>query len=178
MAFADPTHVLEQLGVSMGMQVADFGAGAGYYSVAAASMVGGDGLVWAIDVQQDLLTKAKHAANPQEMKVLRFVHGDCEVPEGTQLKKGSIDIVILSNVLFQCDNKLGVLTEVVRVLRPMGRLLLIEWAGSFGGIGPPAELVLSREIVRTLCAQVELEFERELDTGDYHYGLVFRYHGS
>ncbi len=178
MAFVEPTHVLEQLGVSQGMSVADFGAGAGYYSVPAASMVGENGAVWAIDIQQDLLTKAKHIASPQQAKVLRFIHGECDVPRGSKLPDSSMDVVLVSNMLFQSDNKLGVLEEAMRVLKPNGRLLVIEWSSSFGGLGPPKEHVLSREVVRTMCAKTGFDFERELDVGDYHYGFVFRYHGS
>jgi ubiquinone/menaquinone biosynthesis C-methylase UbiE len=68
MGFADPKRNIEQFVLSKGMQVADFGAGAGYIAVESAEQVGKEGRVYVIDIQQELLTKATHLAKEHHLR--------------------------------------------------------------------------------------------------------------
>ena len=62
MSFADPKENILQLGLREGMRVGDFGAGSGHYTLAASGIVGGEGKVYAIDVQEDVLRRLRDAA--------------------------------------------------------------------------------------------------------------------
>ena len=62
MGFGNPKRIIAQCKLEEGMEVADFGAGAGYLSVEAAEAVGESGVVYVIEIQQSLLTKATHLA--------------------------------------------------------------------------------------------------------------------
>jgi ubiquinone/menaquinone biosynthesis C-methylase UbiE len=172
MAFAKPTEIIKELSLSQGMEVADFGAGAGHYAIAAANLVGESGGVYVIDVQQELLTKAKSAANPTQLKSLHFICGDVEMPGGTHLKDGIIDAVIMSNLLFQLEDKAGALAEAWRILKPNGKLLVSDWSASFGGIGPAEEHVVPKETARELAEHGGFKIDHEFGSGDYHYGMV------
>ncbi len=174
MAFADPTRSIEQLALTPGMTVADFGAGTGYLAVAAAEAVGQGGKVYVVDIQDTVLTKARHYASSRHMDTLVFVHGDLEAPHGSTLADTSVDVVLCSNLLFQVSDRSAILREAYRVLVPGGRLVVIDWSDSYGGMGPQPEYVVPESVARAEAEAVGFRAIGELDAGSYHYGLVLR----
>jgi ubiquinone/menaquinone biosynthesis C-methylase UbiE len=172
MGFSDPKRSIEQFILSPGMVVADFGAGAGYIAVEAAEQVGKAGRVYVIDIQQELLTKATHLAQEHHLETLIFVHGDLEAPNGSTLPSESVDAVIISNILFQVENKEALLREAYRILRAGGRVLVVDWRESFGGMGPQTEYVLFETDARALVTQTGFTLMSDIDAGAYHYGFI------
>ncbi len=174
MAFCDPEQVIAQLGVVPRMHVADFGAGAGYFSVAVAERVGSEGVVYVIDIQQELLTKVTHIAKRHHLDSLVYVHADLEGPEGSTLPQESVDLVLLVNVLFQMEQKLEVLKEAYRVLRSGGYVLVVDWTESYGGLGPQPEHVLTERDARALLKEAGFSYHKRIDAGAHHYGILCR----
>ncbi len=174
MSFTDPTHVLSQFGLSEGACVADFGAGSGAYTLAASALVGASGRVYAVDVQKDLLTRIKNAARESGARNVEVVWGDVEKPGGTKLGEKTLDAVIVSNLLFQLEDREGFLAEVLRVLKPRGRVLVVDWSDSFGNMGPRPQEVVLKSTARALFESRGFTLEREIDAGEHHYGLVMR----
>jgi len=174
MTFANPKRNIEQFGLESGMDVADFGAGAGYLAIEAAEAVGKDGAVYVIDVQQELLTKATHLAQEHHLDSISFIHADLEKENGSTLPDESVDAVIVSNLLFQVEDKNAVLLEAYRLLRKDGRLLVVDWRESFGGVGPQPEHVLREEDVHTIAKNCGFTHGDDIDAGAYHYGMIFR----
>ncbi len=172
MAFCDPKQVVAQLGIASGMHVADFGAGAGYFSVAVAEQVGSQGVVYVVDIQQELLTKVTHLAKRQHLDSLVFVHADLEGGSGSTLPPESLKLVLLTNVLFQMEKKLEVLQEAYRVLAVGGFLLLVDWSESYGGLGPQPEHVLTERQARALLKEAHFSYHKRIDAGAHHYGLL------
>lgn len=177
MVFADPKRNIEQFNLEEGMDVADFGAGAGYLAVEAAEVVGEKGKVYVIDIQRDLLTKSKHYAKEHHLDSIVFIHGDLEKEKGSTLPYESMDAVIISNLLFQVENKTAVLHEANRILKKGGRILVVDWRESYGGVGPQPEHVLPESGMRTLAENEGFTHIADIDAGSYHYGLIFRKHG-
>lgn len=177
MAFANPKRNIEQFMLEPGMEVADFGAGAGYLAVEAAEVVGKEGRVYVIDIQQDLLTKSTHLAQEHHLDSIVFIHGDLEKENGSTLPDASVDAVIISNLLFQVEDKSAVLKEAYRILKDKERILIVDWRESFGGVGPQPEHVLLENDLRALAKDAGFTFVSSIDTGAYHYGLIFRKHG-
>lgn len=174
MRFADPRHIIAQCGLRPGMRIADFGAGAGYFAVAVAEVVGNEGVVYVIDIQQDLLTKATHLVRDEHEVRFVFIHGDLEQPFGSTLPDTSVDMVIVANLLFQVEDKKAVLAEAHRILNRDGYLLLVDWSDSYGGMGPHEEYVVPESEARLLLAGAKFETKRSIDAGAYHYGLLCR----
>jgi ubiquinone/menaquinone biosynthesis C-methylase UbiE len=174
MGFSDPKRNVEQLSLSPGMIVADFGAGAGFLAVAAAEAVGEDGKVYVLDVQQELLTKATHLAQEHHLDTLVFVRADLEMPQGSTLPEASVDVVLVSNILFQAEDKQAVLTEAFRILRAGGRLLIVDWQESYDGMGPQPEHIFNEAEARTVAENTGFTFMQEIDAGAYHYGHIYR----
>jgi ubiquinone/menaquinone biosynthesis C-methylase UbiE len=177
MPFADPKKNIAQLALEPGMVVADFGGGAGYLAVEAAEAVGKDGRVYVIDIQQELLTKATHLAEKHLLERISFIHGDLEKSNGSTLPDASVDVVVLSNILFQIENKAAVVDEARRIVRDGGRVFVVDWKESYGGLGPQAEHVFPEDKAKTLFTGAGLEQIREIDAGTYHYGLIYKKNG-
>jgi len=173
MAFAHPETNLKALSLGPGMKVADIGAGTGLYALSAARAVGDSGRVYAIDVQQELLLKLKAESKRAHINTIEMIWANAEKPGGTKLKDASIDAVILSNVLFQAEDMRAMLLESIRILKPGGKLLIIDWTDSFGGLGPKPADVVRREEARSLALGEHLIFVNEFKAGEHHYGLIF-----
>ncbi|OHA17556.1 MAG: hypothetical protein A2836_03590 [Candidatus Taylorbacteria bacterium RIFCSPHIGHO2_01_FULL_45_63] len=172
--FTDPQKNIEALGLAPGMHVADLGAGSGFYVLEAAKRVGDSGRVYAVDVQKDLLQKIKNRAGLEHLFNIEVIWGNVEKIGGTKLKEGSMDLVIASNILFQVEAKNDFIGEAKRILKPKGRVFLIDWSDSFGGMGPAKEAVVLPKDARRLFEAGGFVFEREIKAGDHHYGLVFK----
>jgi ubiquinone/menaquinone biosynthesis C-methylase UbiE len=173
--FSDPEQNIEQFSLGSGNYVADFGAGSGWYSFAAAEAVGATGKVYAIDVQKSLLEKLKNEArNIRHLMNLEIVWADLEHLGGTRLRENSMDAVIAANVFFLFENKDNPCMEIRRILKPGGRLLLIDWSSSFGGMGPASNAVFSMENAKKLFEKHGFTEDREISGGAQHYGIIFR----
>ncbi len=172
-AFSDPKEVVLQMGLRQGMKVGDFGAGSGHYSRAAAAIVAPSGRVYAIDVQEDVLKHLKLNTHERHRSSIETVWGDIERVGGTHLKDASLDAAIVANVLFQLDDRAGLLAELSRTLKPGGRLLVVDWAGSYGGMGPAPERVVSEHEVEAFFIEGGFHKEKSLRAGPHHYGIVF-----
>lgn len=172
--FSDPVKNVEQCGIQAGMEIADFGSGSGHYSLAAAKALISTGRVYAIDIQQDLLTKLKNTATREGLYNIEVIWGDIEKVGGTKLKDNTIDLVFLSNILFQIENKDGMIQEVKRVLRTGGRVLVVDWTDSFGGLGPKPEVVFRKDMAISAFEKNGFHLDREIMAGAHHYGLIYK----
>jgi ubiquinone/menaquinone biosynthesis C-methylase UbiE len=85
-----------------------------------------------------------------------------------------VDVVVIANTLFALDDKAGAAKEAMRILKKKGRVLLVEWADSFAGMGPHRDHVVPKEASTKIFVDVGFALEREIDAGSHHYGLVFR----
>jgi ubiquinone/menaquinone biosynthesis C-methylase UbiE len=171
--FSDPIKNVEQFGFKLGQSVADLGSGSGHYTMAVAKAVGDKGMVYAVDIQKDMLGKLKNDAGKLGLFNVEVVWGDVEKPGGAKLKDGAVDAAILSNLLFQVGDKEAVAKECFRILKPLGKLLVIDWADSFGGLGPTMETVVSHDLTVALFTGLGFVLDREIKAGDHHYGIIF-----
>ncbi|HVT75029.1 MAG TPA: class I SAM-dependent methyltransferase [Candidatus Paceibacterota bacterium] len=172
--FSDPRHNIEQLGLSDGAIVADFGAGSGFYAIEAAKAVAPSGTVYAIDIQKDLLDRLKKEAEHFHVRGIEIIAGDVERLGGTRIADGKCDVVIASNILFMLKDRKNLVLEAKRILKPNGRLLVIDWAASFSQMGPRGDHVVYKDDAMNLGVSAGLEFEREIHAGAHHYGIIFR----
>lgn len=162
-----------QLGLNEGMKIADLGAGTGHYAFLAAAAVGPRGRVYAIDVQQEVVRHLRTLARERRVPQLEPVWGDIEKPGGTLLRDRSCDAAIVSNVLFQLPRKRALVEEVRRILMPGGRVLVIDWAGSYAGMGPMAGQVFPEHEAEALFIGEGFHKVKALRAGPHHYGIVF-----
>ena len=172
--FMDPVVTLTACNLQTTDTVADFGAGSGFVARAAALLVP-QGQVFAIEINRDIVARLTREVQDNKIKNIHTLWGDIEVKGGTQLKDASADFVILSNVMFHLDDKTGCVNEATRVLKPGGRLLIVDWTESFAGMGPAPHHVFTQAIAESLL--LSLGYTKLSDTipsGEHHYGVLFK----
>ncbi len=174
--FSDPREAVLQLALKDGMRVADLGSGTGHYANTAASVVGKSGKVYAVDVLEDVLTHAKgehgHLHHHHRQGIVESVWGDIEKHAGTKIREHSVDAVILANTLFQIQNRDGLLGEIKRIIKPGGKLLVVDWAGAYGGLGPSPLQVVSEHEAEALFIGAGFHKTKTFRSGPHHYGII------
>lgn len=171
--FSDPQKNTAQLDVREGDHVADFGAGNGAYAFAISRRVGSSGKVYAIDIQKDLLAKLKNEARRQNISNIEIIWSNLDDEKGTALREVSVDACIISNLLFQASSKEQVIAEAQRILKPGGRVLVVDWNDSYGGLGPARQDVFPKQAAKELLLKGGFTYEKDIDAGAYHYGMIF-----
>lgn len=169
----DPKRVIKDFLVREGSTVADLGVGYGHYAYALSEAVGEAGKVFAIDIQKDMLERLKKESDGKGIKNIEIIWGDVEVVGGTKLRADSVDAVVIVNVLFQIESKAGLVHEVSRILKTGGKVLLVDWSESFGSMGPQPNMVVDENTARKIFETGTFEFQKNINVGGHHYGLVF-----
>lgn len=170
--FMHPGKVLGILDLKEGMIVADFGCGAGYFSIPLAKAVGKRGKVYAIDILQSALESVNSSAKLSHVFNVEACRGNLEKSGGSGLLDDSVDLVVLANILFQSRDKSGILKEAKRVLKNNGRIVVVEWKDEAMPSGGFAYKV-PKENLKSIIKDVGFVLEREFDSGLGHYGLIF-----
>lgn len=173
-SFAHPVRNIHALGIQPGQVIVDFGAGSGAYVLAIAAELHGMGHIYAIDIQQDLLRRIKNEAHKRNLKNIETIWTDLEKPRGSKIADSHAHIVLISNLLFQVTDKTVLLEEARRIVKDTGRLAIIDWAESFGGMGPIKKAVVKKEEAVSLAIAAGFELQSEFSAGAHHYGLLFR----
>jgi ubiquinone/menaquinone biosynthesis C-methylase UbiE len=172
--FSDPQHNIEQFMLGEGAKVADFGAGSGHYTLWASQAVGDDGKVYAIEIQKDVLSRLSSLTKERGAVNVEVVLADLEANRGSMLKDASVDAGIVANILFQIEDKESFAKEVSRVIRPGGKILVVDWADSFGHLGPHPEHVVSQSEAKSLFEKQGFSVEKAIYAGEHHFGIIMR----
>lgn len=169
-----PAAAIAAAHISQGSRVADLAAGSGFFTRAAARAAGPDAQVWAVDPSQEMLVRLKNLALSEGIHTIEVVRGTPEKRGGTHLPDATIDFCILANALFSLHDKDAAAQEAYRVLRKAGRLLLIDWSASHGGLGPHEGHVVSKEDARKIFEHAGFVHAEDIPVGGYHWGLIMR----
>jgi len=170
-SFLNPYSAVDEFGVGEGMSVADFGSGAGHFVLSLANRVGRDGRVYAIDMRQSVLEVLEGYIKLKGLVQIKTIKGNVEQVNGSVLHEGSQDVVLCSNILHQVDHPFNVLKEAHRVLKGSGRLVVIDWIKN-AKLGPANRI--SPKKIEELAGEAGFKKEKEFQTGDQHYGLIFK----
>lgn len=139
-----PDAVLEALALFEGATVADVGAGSGYFTEPLARHVGRQGLVYATDVQPEMVDALRERSARRGLENVVVVQAAYDDPT---LPPACCDVVFLANVYKEIGDRVGWLRRVRRSLRPGGRLVVIGFRPDAPGVGPPREVRLGRDAV-------------------------------
>lgn len=172
--FVIPEVVSTHFHLKEGDNVADFGAGNGFFLKTLATAVGPNGKVFACEIQKPLVEKLGEFIRLNGLHNVSPVWCDLEEPNGIKIPSESLDAGILVNTLFQLEEKVVALAEMRRVLKRGGILHVIDWSESFGGLGPQVSDVISKEQATSLCEAQQFIFERDYPAGDHHYGFAVK----
>ncbi|MES2930326.1 MAG: methyltransferase domain-containing protein [Patescibacteria group bacterium] len=171
--FAYPQQCVAELDLTEGMRVADFGAGSGFFAKAAAARVGHTGKVYAIEVQKGLVKKLESEIAKEGISNMECIWGDVEKLHGRKLADKSMDAVIISNVLFQAEDKIGLIDEARRIIAKNGKILLVDFYGSSSVAGPRGRDAVSAEKARELFERRGFRISETISPSDHQYGIIF-----
>jgi ubiquinone/menaquinone biosynthesis C-methylase UbiE len=173
-SFVNPDSLLQQIpDIAPGSTVADFGCGSGYFSLAFVKAVGKEGKVVALDILPSALEAV--ASRAKTMGLSRNVvtkRVNLEKENGSGLETASVDWVVIKDILFQNEDKETILKEAYRVLRPGGRVLLMEWKTEDASVGPDMSLRISMDVLKELVQRAGFSVATELRAGDFHAAFV------
>jgi ubiquinone/menaquinone biosynthesis C-methylase UbiE len=167
--------ILKKVPLEQNMVVADLGCGgAAHFTLPAAKMVGDKGKVFAVDVLKFVLDSVQSWAKMEGITNIKTIWADLEIFGSTYIKSLSLEAVLLINILFQSRKHLNIFKEAVRILKPGGKLLVIDWKLTQIPFGPPPEIRVKKEEVKAIAHQLGLEKINEFSAGTYHFGLIFQ----
>lgn len=171
--FSNPNQILEEVGIQKGSVIADLGAGSGHYTFAGARLTGGDGKVYSLEVQKDLVEKLKNEAERNHLTNVSAIWCNIEKIGGTKLSDAVIDLAIVANVFFQIEDRKDFLKEIHRILKQSGRILLVDWTDSHSGMGPAPKDVIRESEATSIFEQNGFKMNRTVSAGEHHYGIIF-----
>ncbi|MBN1546188.1 MAG: methyltransferase domain-containing protein, partial [Syntrophaceae bacterium] len=142
----DPRVVFEALALKEGDCFLDLGCGPGDYSIEASRFVGNTGVVYALDRSELLINNLKRRV--AEEGVVNLVARVADATRLLPIEDRCVDICLVSTVLHIPDvtrNTKALCNEICRVLKPDGRLAVIECHKEDMSFGPPQHMRLSPE---------------------------------
>ena len=167
--FSDPAKNLKTLGLRENNIVADLGAGTGFYSTLAGHIVS-RGKVYAVEINKEFLHTIRNKVKEAHLNNVEIIWGNIEKLGGTKIRDNIADAVIASNVLFQVEDKDKFILETKRILKPNGQVLLIDWSDDSPAVGFKG--FISENRAREMFEKKGFVFERKIDAGEHHYGMI------
>lgn len=154
--------LIQALDVSKGDHIADIGAGSGVLTLPLAQRVGPSGRVYAVEIQQEMLTRLEKRAKKKKLQNIVGVLGTTKSP---QLKPRTIDLAFLVDVYHELEYPLEMMQEIYKALKPGGRLALVEYRAEDPKVPIKKLHKMSLKQIRKELAHPRLKFK---------YGRVFK----
>lgn len=164
-----PEDLLQRAGLRPGMHVADIGCGPGFFTFPAAVLVGPAGKVYAIDISEEMLQVIRERSTARGVtNVLALSTTEDSLP----LPDRTVDVAVVAFVLHEAADRQGFTREVARILKPGGRVLLLEWDAREMPMGPPLRERLSPGESQTLLESAGILVLDRFVPNPYHYGIL------
>jgi len=166
--------ILQKAKIKEGLTIADFGCGKfGHFSFTASELVGDRGKVYAVDVIKTNLQLIDKEIINNNIKNVQTVWSDLEVPKATKIQANSIDIIFLINILHEAKKPFNITAEAQRLLKPGGRLIIVEWKKTACPLGPKKEIKIDQQVLIIETQKQGWHLEEVFAAGQYHFGLIF-----
>jgi ubiquinone/menaquinone biosynthesis C-methylase UbiE len=161
---------MDALGIGDGSVVADLGAGGGWFTIRLARRVGPNGIVYAEDIQRQMIQAIEQRVQREGLSNVRTLLGTSLDPH---LPDGALDAVLVVDTYHEMEQPVVLLTNLARALKPDGRIGIVDFTREGGGPGPDmAERVDPERIIRDATA-AGLELRSRETFLRYQYMLVF-----
>jgi ubiquinone/menaquinone biosynthesis C-methylase UbiE len=164
----DKDQILVNLEILPGQTILDAGCGNGYMAKEFARLTENTGKVYALDPDHVAINTLK--TETENTVIEPFVS---DITCQTNLETSSIDLIYLSTVLhgFSQDQVKGFRKEVLRLLRPNGRLAIVEFKKETTPFGPPLDIRYSPE---ELIWAINMKPVKLIDVGSFFYMQIFK----
>jgi len=145
-----PDLIMDVLGIADGAVVADLGAGGGWFTIRLARRVGPNGLVYAQDIQPQMIEAINRRVQQEALSNVRTVLG---TPTDPRLP-GGLDAVLIVDAYREMDEPgkpevlQGLLRRIDDALKPQGRVGIVDFLPGGGGPGPSSEDRVKPETIK------------------------------
>lgn len=163
--------LLRELSLKPGMNVMDVGAGTGYYSRRISTMVGPKGLVYAIDVQPEMIKMLNAVATRPAFSNVKPVLGS---EKSVALPDGVADLAIMVDVYHELEFPSEMLASISRALRPGGRVVFVEYRAEDPHVPIKPLHKMSQAQIRREAENNGLIWERTANTLPWQHLVIFR----
>ncbi len=170
----DLNLIIEKAGVKPGMTVAEFGCGNGHLSRLLARTVTNTGIVYAVDVMKDVLENLNKICNLEGIQNVRTIWSDLEVYGATNISNEIVDIGFIVNTFFQTNKERDFLEEVLRMIKPGGKVMVVDWLDeAVSIIAPKREDRTGVDKLKKICSNFKnIKIEEIFSVGKDHYGVI------
>ena len=169
-AWQQPGRIMDALGIGDGSTVADLGAGGGWFTVRLARRVGPNGVVFAGDVQRQMIESIDRRVRREGFRNVRTVLGTYTDPK---LPVGSCDAVLIVDAYHEVEDRIGLLRNVREALAPNGRLGIVDFKRDGGGPGPEIDERVDPAVVIADAERAGLKLVKHETFLPYQYLLIF-----
>jgi ubiquinone/menaquinone biosynthesis C-methylase UbiE len=167
--FLNPQQILKNISLKEGMVACDFGCGSGGWVIPLAKELK-SGMVYGVDIIEDAISALNGKVLSEHLFNVKTIIGNVE--KGVKMSDQYFDLILMTNLLFQIDDKYGVLDEAKRLLKNDGRILIVDWEKD-APVGLKEGRV-SREEIKEMARRVGFNSEKEFKAGNFHWGLILR----
>jgi len=164
-----PGKIMDIMGIGEASVVADLGAGSGWFTIRLANRVGPNGRVYAKDVQKPMIQAIKVRVDRLGLKNVETVLG---IDTDPRLPK-PVDAVLIVDAYHEAEEPVALLTNLVKSLKPMGRIGIVDFKKDGGGPGPAMEQRVDPEDVIRDAQAAGLVLRSRETFLKYQYMLVF-----
>src|SRR3989475_9399065 len=166
-----PDLLLEALKLKPGDVVADIGAGTGYYSWRMAKAVGESGLVYAVDIQQEMLDLLAKKMADRKITNVKGVLGTLTDPK---LPANSVDVVLMVDVYHEFDHPFEMMEAMCKALKPGGRVVFVEFRAEDPKVPIKEVHKMSEAQVRKEMSVHPLEWVETIETLPWQHIIAFK----
>jgi ubiquinone/menaquinone biosynthesis C-methylase UbiE len=166
-----PDLLIAALDLKAGDQVADIGCGTGYYTWRLAEKVGKKGLVYAVDIQPEMLDLLDRNMSQRKLENYRKVLGAESDPK---LPDQSTDLILMVDVYHEFSAPFEMVQAMCRALKPGGRVVFVEFRAEDPKVPIKEVHKMSEAQVRREMAVQSLEWVQTIKTLPWQHLVVFR----
>lgn len=162
-----PKEVLRLLDIHADWIIADIGAGTGYFTLPMARLAA---TVFAVDVEPGMLARIEAKLIEAERNNVVCLQGEAS---STGLTDSSCDCILMANVWHEFDDHTAVLAEATRILKPNGRLAVLDWRADFEAPpGPPQAHRIPNEVAQFAISDGGFRVHSVRHVGTYSWFLM------
>lgn len=151
--------------------VADIGCGSGYYTRRLAKAVGTNGLVYAVDVQPEMLDILTNKLAAGKILNVKPVLGTATDPK---LPRESVDLILLVDVYHEFDHPFEMMAALIRALKPGGRVAFVEFRAEDPEVRIKRVHKMTETQVRKEMSVQPLEWAETISTLPQQHVILFR----
>lgn len=166
-----PDEVIAAMDLKEGETVADIGAGSGYFSFRFARKVGDSGRVYAVDINSDMILYMNRRIRDLRLNNVVTMLSD---PDDPLLAEASIDHFFICNTWHHISNQSQYLELIKRMLKPGGRITIVDYFKKELPVGPPPQMKMAREDVIDQMKSGGFTLSQEHAFLPYQYFLIFK----